>query len=236
MNEKKICYIDLETGNPHPENTTLIQLSGAIEINWVIQEKFDIFIKPFPGDPPIEQQASDKHGITADIIAENKDNKFVAPEVAYKMITDILNKYVKKFDKKDKFIFVGYNSHSFDFPVLRKFFEKNNDVYIGSYFWYPCVDVMLMYMADWYSIRDTIDNFQLQTIAKLKGIEIDETRLHDGLYDIQLTRELFIRREKEMHNLRSVYGQVQMELAKKQEEAKQSAQQQATPPIDTKIN
>jgi DNA polymerase-3 subunit epsilon len=37
---------------------------------------------------------------------------------------------------------------------------------------------------------DMID-FKLKTVAKQMGIEVDETKLHDAIYDIQLTRNIY---------------------------------------------
>lgn len=226
MNDKKVIYIDLETGGPDPRNTCLLQISGAIEINWEIKEKFNTFLIPFPDDPEITAEATEKHGITKEMIAANEGNRFIDPKIVFEEFKKMLGKYVDPFNKTDKFIFVGYNCHAFDEPCLRQFFLKNDDKYFGSWFWYPTVDVMHQYMSDWWSIRDQIPNFRLETIAGLKGIPVEQDKLHDGLYDIQLTRELFIRREREMQNMRRVFGQVQQKLAQ-QAQANQEAVDQA---------
>jgi DNA polymerase-3 subunit epsilon len=39
--------------------------------------------------------------------------------------------------------------------------------------------------------RTNLENFQLKTVAKYLGIEVDESRLHDAQYDIYLTYELY---------------------------------------------
>lgn len=38
-----------------------------------------------------------------------------------------------------------------------------------------------------------MENFKLMTVAKTMGIEIDENKLHDATYDIELTRDIFYR-------------------------------------------
>ena len=60
------------------------------------------------------------------------DKKFVEPIKVYKSIVNIFSKYIDKFDKKDKFHFIGYNSQAFDFPFLRYWFKKCGDIYFGS--------------------------------------------------------------------------------------------------------
>lgn len=36
-----------------------------------------------------------------------------------------------------------------------------------------------------------MENFKLMTVAKAVGIEVDESRLHDAEYDIDLTYQIF---------------------------------------------
>lgn len=36
-----------------------------------------------------------------------------------------------------------------------------------------------------------MENFKLMTVARTMGIEIDENKLHDATYDIELTRDIF---------------------------------------------
>ena len=40
--------------------------------------------------------------------------------------------------------------------------------------------------------RDKLPNFKLATVAKHIGISVDESRLHDSEYDIELTRKLWL--------------------------------------------
>ena len=38
-----------------------------------------------------------------------------------------------------------------------------------------------------------MENFKLMTVARFLGIEVDESQLHDALYDVKLTKEIYIR-------------------------------------------
>jgi hypothetical protein len=38
--------------------------------------------------------------------------------------------------------------------------------------------------------RQKLYNFKLGTVSKSLGIEVDESKLHGGLYDVQLTRDI----------------------------------------------
>jgi DNA polymerase-3 subunit epsilon len=89
--------------------------------------------------------------------------------------------------------FIGYNSHSFDMPFVRQFFSKCKDRYFGSWFHYPSIDVMILAAEHLKSKRRWYPDFKLSTVADRMGIEVDKSRLHDALYDIELTREIYRR-------------------------------------------
>jgi DNA polymerase-3 subunit epsilon len=38
-----------------------------------------------------------------------------------------------------------------------------------------------------------MENFKLMTVARTLGIEVDESQLHDALYDVKLTKEIYER-------------------------------------------
>ena len=126
-------------------------------------------------------------------------SKFISQDTFYKKLMSLLGKYINKFDTKDKFYMIGYNSHAFDAQFIRALFTRNGNSFFGSYFWNPNVDVMLIAMAACIGQRDKLPNFKLGTVARSLGIVIDEDRLHDGLYDVEVTSELFDILDREMN-------------------------------------
>jgi DNA polymerase-3 subunit epsilon len=109
----------------------------------------------------------------------------------YMKLIDMLAKYVDKFNKKDKFYLVGYNSASFDNPFFRAFFVQNGDNYFGSWFWSCPIDVMVL--AGQYLIADrpSMLDFKQGTVAKHLGITVDDSKLHDAEYDIDICRKIY---------------------------------------------
>ena len=196
---QKLVFIDVETTGVDPERNGVTQISGCVQIGDSVSEYFDYYVRPYPTDQ-IEDAALEVTGIDRrQFLAESDPNclkvegqLFEDPQTVYKQLVEMLGRHVNKFDKTDKFQFVGYNSHSFDMPFIRKFWEKNNDRYFGSWFWYPCLDVMLLWAQILQPVRSELTNFKLMTIAAYAGIEIDESRLHDAQYDIELTRNLWL--------------------------------------------
>lgn len=109
----------------------------------------------------------------------------------YSEFVAMLEKYVDKYNKKDKFFLVGYNNAVFDNQFLRGFFLQNGDQYFGSWFWSNTIDVMVLASAYLATRRPDMENFKLSTVAKTLGVDVESESLHNALYDINLTKAVF---------------------------------------------
>lgn len=183
----KYFYVDVETSGLDPFRHAILQIAAIIEKDDKKEETFKATVAPFPNDI-LDPVALNVGGFT-----EEQIKGFKEPKEVYLDLKDLLNKYVDPYNKQDKFFFVGYNSNSFDMPFVRRLFEKNNDSYFGSYFFYPSIDVMILAAEALKKKRKVMPNFKLETVAKEIGVEFDKTKLHDALYDIEVTREVYKR-------------------------------------------
>lgn len=181
----KLFFFDLETTGVKFWKNGIHQISGAIVIDGEIKESFDMHVRPYK-DAIIEDEALAVAGVTREQIAEYPDMLHV-----YQHIIQMLSKYVDKYNKKDKFHLVGYNNAAFDNPFFRAFFTQCGDVYFGSWFWADSIDLMVLASNMFRAIRGTFENFQLKTVARKLGIEVDETKLHDAKYDIELCIKMY---------------------------------------------
>jgi len=125
----KIIYIDLETTGTDPKKNGIIQIAGTISANGE-SEDFNFLMCP-RNETVYDRTALQKNGKTRGEIATYPHSSEVFPK-----FIALLSKYVNRFDKADKFYFVGYNS-SFDMDFLREWFSQNEEAYFGSWFWYP---------------------------------------------------------------------------------------------------
>jgi len=197
--QQKLVFIDVETTGVNPESNGITQISGCVQIGQDLVTTFDYFVRPFHQDV-IDASALEVTGLDRRqfLPPEHPDflvvpgQHFEDPREVYVRLQTLFKTYVDQYDKSDKFQFVGYNAHSFDMPFMRRFWEKNNDRFFGSWFWYPCLDVMLLWAQILHPVRAELPNFKLATVARHCGIEVDDNRLHDSQYDIELTRELWI--------------------------------------------
>ena len=181
----KLLFFDLETTGVKFWRNGIHQIGGIVDIDGQEAERFDIRLAPNPA-ATIEQEALDVAGVTLEQI-----QSYQPMEDGYRQLVSILSKYVNKFDKRDKMYLVGYNNAGFDNSFLRALFQQCGDKYFGSSFYPNCMDVYVMVTPFLMGVRNDMENFKLMTVAKTMGIEIDENKLHDATYDIELTRDIF---------------------------------------------
>lgn len=181
----KLLFFDLETTGTLVSKHGIHQISGQIVIDGKVKERFNYHVQPNP-KAQIEPQALEVGGVTAEQIQAYPPmgqiyNEFVA----------MLSKYVNRYDRGDKFFLVGYNNASFDNQFLRAWFIQNGDRYFGSWFWSNSIDVMVMATPYLGNKRERMENFKQGTVAKALGIAVDEDKLHDALYDIDVCKAIY---------------------------------------------
>ena len=179
----KIIFIDTDTGGVNPEKAALIQLSGIIRIDKKDVEKFNFYIKPFENSE-VTEKALEVQGRT---LEELKTDKYVEEKEVYKQFINILDKYIDKYDRTDKFIVAGYNVR-FDVDILKAFFQRHGNNFLFSYLdssmLDPLYSIRLLQIAE---VLPVLENNKLETWCKHFGIEL---KAHDSLEDIEATKKL----------------------------------------------
>ena len=179
----KIIFIDTETGGVNPEKSALIQLSGIIRIDKKDVEKFNFYIKPFENSE-VNEKALEVQGRT---LEELKTDKYVEEKEVYKQFVNLLDKYIDKYDRTDKFVVAGYNVR-FDVDILKAFFQRHGNNFLFSYLdssmLDPLYSIRLLQIAE---VLPVLENNKLETWCKHFGIEL---KAHDSLEDIEATKKL----------------------------------------------
>lgn len=181
----KIIYYDLETTGLDPKRHGIHQLSGIIVINGVVKCDFALKMQPF-AVAEIEPEALKCSNTTPEML-----QSYPSMGLVYYQFVDMLGKYANKFDKQDKFFLIGYNNRQFDDQFLRNWFFHNNDKYFGSWFWSNTIDVMVLASQYLMHQRQLMPDFKLKTVAAACGITVDESKLHQAGYDIELTKQIY---------------------------------------------
>ena len=182
---EKLFFYDLETTGVKFWKNGIHQISGAIQIDGEIKQRFNFKVRPHT-KAVIEPEALKIGNVTAEQIQE-----YPSMEEVFEVMTTMILRYVDKFDKTDKFHLVGYNNAPFDNQFLRAFFTQNGDKYFGSYFWSDSIDCMVLASNMLRDVRSEMINFKQGTVAQHLGIEVEEEKLHDAEYDIDICMEIF---------------------------------------------
>jgi len=178
----KIFWLDTETTGVSAGLHAMIQLACLIEINGEVQSTFLTNVRPHPG------ARIDKKALEVNKLRESDLISYPEPLDIHRQITDLMKRYVDKYDPNDKFVLAGYNV-AFDDGFLRSFFRICGDIYYGSYFAWPKIDVAGL-VAEEYLKGLRVENFKLETICARYGIPI---KAHNALEDITATRSLYYR-------------------------------------------
>lgn len=180
----KIFY-DIETTGDNPKKHSLHQIAGLVEVDEQVVEEFNIYSRPHP------KAILDPTALEVCKVTEEQLMSYPPMKDAKNQFCQILAKYVNKFDKKDKAYLIGYNNRGFDDKFLRVWFELCDDMFFGSWFWADSRDTLVLASEYLENRRTGMPNFQLHTVARTLGIEIDESKLHDALYDASLNYQIY---------------------------------------------
>ena len=179
----KLFFADTETTGLDPLRNEAFQLAFIIEIDGkVVCEKN---IKMRPAHP--ENADAKALEVTKKTLAELAT--YPARADAFKEFSQTLAKFVDKYDKTDKFVWIGQNPE-FDVRFVRALFKEHNDNYFGSWFDSRPADTITLAVAA--KVKGLIkpENFKLATLAAEFGIQFDA---HDALADVRATRQVWQR-------------------------------------------
>lgn len=178
----KIIYIDTETTGLNREKCAITQLAGVIRVGDQ-EEEFNFFMAPHEG-AEISDEALNTQGKTLDEVKAYPDQA-----LQYAHFLTLLGKYVKKFDKQDKFILLGWNI-GYDADIVRAWFTRNGDKFFGSWFWTPPIDIMSVAAMALVPVRPSLPNFRLETVYRFLFQNDGEIEFHDARADIAATRRI----------------------------------------------
>lgn len=181
----KLFLFDLETTGTDVVKHGVHQISGRIIINGEVKENFDFKVRPKDGAEydPVALQVGN---VTKEQLEAYPSMREVFPK-----LKAMLDKYVNKFDKLDKFFLVGYNNAHFDNQFFRQFFLDCGEKYFGSYFWSNSCDCMVLATPFLMDKRKEMIDFKQATVAKALGVEVEADKLHDASYDIILCHAIY---------------------------------------------
>lgn len=178
-------FYDLETTGLNYWQHSIHQIGLLIEVNGLLVEQVEYKVQPNP-KARVEAQALEVAGVSKEVIMAYEPMQQV-----FKKLITLLKKYINAFDKQQKAHLIGFNNRSFDDKFFRAWFVQNGSTYFGAYFWADSIDVLCLASQHLMSRRKDMKSFKLHEVATTLGIEVDESKLHDAVYDIELTRLIY---------------------------------------------
>lgn len=188
----KLFWVDLETTGTQPGHE-IIECAFIIDIDGEDKEEHDVLVKPLAVNPenvdsgrvrPIDENALALIGLTEDDL-RHPDRK--EPRILYRGLSGILEKYVNKFERTDKFIIAGHNV-DFDVRFLKALWDQCGDYYFGSWFSWETINLVDI-LRIWQVVTGKqVQGRKLTDIAEAFGIPLEA---HNALNDIRVTREAF---------------------------------------------
>jgi len=176
----KVLWFDTETTGLDPVKNDIVQIAGIIEIDGEVKKEFNFTCRPANPDN-IEPEALETIGKTKDEIMSWPD-----PKSVYLELIQLFDKYINKYDKKDKFFPAGHNV-LFDVKMFMEFARRHGDKYgIGSYMTWQPIDTMYIAVIMRQFTTFNPPNNKLEVICAEVGIKINA---HDALSDVRASRD-----------------------------------------------
>ena len=199
-----ILFFDLETTGIDPEKCGIHQISGSFVVNGRIAESFNYYVKPKEGCE-CSEKAMEMAGHTYEEMMAL--DEYEPMDVVFNRIYDRIlfycgGKNQKGYVEWNKKIYVGgYNIHKFDCPFMRQWFIDNGktvkdpktgeDKSEWGYLTSGEIDVMLIVEPVLMRVRSRMKNVKQYSVAQALGIPVDESRLHEAGYDIELCFDIY---------------------------------------------
>lgn len=190
----KLLYLDTETTGL-TDNSAIVQIAGAIEIDNEVVKWFNIRCKPHEG-ADISESALKTIGLTIEELNQEQE-----PEQALKELEKVFSKYIDRYNKNDKLIMICHN-YPFDFRMLYNFYSRLNNKFMGSFidFKLNVCTLNLVKSLQVMGILPILENNRLETWCRYFGVTLENA--HDALEDIRATREVYKNIDRVLKNNR----------------------------------
>jgi DNA polymerase-3 subunit epsilon len=182
----KCLYLDVETTGRDPRVHGIHQIA-TIMVTPYLTKTFSMRVQPRAGCE-IEDNALKVSGTNREDLATFPTLEEVCGRFRF-LLANLCNQY----DREDKFYLIGFNNRQFDNEFFRQFWcdGGGDEREYGSLIWANTLDVYVLATQALISRRHAMKDFKLVSVAREFGIDVDESRLHDALYDVELTKSIY---------------------------------------------
>jgi len=179
-----IFWFDVETTDSKTHRGGGIwQIAYIIESDGKVVVKKDHKMRVFKNDL-VNAQSLEVCGITLKEI------------MTYKSPSEVFRELIEDIKPYKKLIMGGYNNAIFDNPFLMSWWYKAaNEAKIQTsmfdWFHFDALDVRVLALNHLIGERNSMEYFQQKDVARKLGVSVDESRLHDAIYDVELCIQIY---------------------------------------------
>lgn len=181
---RKILWLDIEAADYKTDREGAVhQISMILDIDGVVVWTGDFHCKPFPSDL-VNMPSLSVCGVSYEQIME------------YPPAVEGFKEIVNSLHPHKRLVIGGYNL-SYDIPVFTNWWYKcvkelkKWDLKWVDYVYADPLDVRALAIEHLLEQRGDMKDFKLMTVAYKMGVEIDESKAHNSLYDIEITRQIY---------------------------------------------
>lgn len=181
----KIFHTDIESTGTNHYIHDIHEIAALIEIDGKIVKEINIKMRPRMG-AVIDPKALAKGNVTKEQIMA-----YPVALKGFEMLCKSMNEHIDLHDPKDKFWMSGYNSSHFENHFFSQFFQSMHSRLYSSYFWNGTLDSMALAAQALKHERPSMNDFTLPTVCRRFNIDVDDSKLHTGDYDVRLHHQLY---------------------------------------------
>ncbi len=188
--DRGLLVLDVETTGTDPETSSIIQI-GVIRLSNELDyiASFQCYVKPYTSE--WTEQSQKIHNLSKEFLQEKG--------LDIKTALEELEKFVMY---KFKDYYIAQWSSSFDISMLKSAYKKayeGTDVkFPYSYRAYDIASFVRLYLASLNLLPRK--RVSLKDCAEILKIDVDNSNLHDALYDASLTSDILIKASKSIHS------------------------------------
>jgi uncharacterized protein YprB with RNaseH-like and TPR domain len=181
----KFLFVDTLTTGMNPERCAIYRLGALYVEDGVEKKALDIKVRPY-NNARISQQSLWIGGETRSTLIH-----YPSEDSAFGDLLSFLNAVVDVRNSRDKIYIGGYNCSAFDIPFLREWFIRMDNQQFRNYFNVQSLDMMNIAAMALISKRESLPDFQMQSVASYLGIHTIEEEKYDCLQNARTALKIY---------------------------------------------
>lgn len=183
-----LLFIDFETTGLDPIRHSIHRMAGQVVIDGKLACVFDYKMKPDPVKI-VDRKSLEISNVTIDDIKNYKN----PIDIFFQFSNEVILPFVRPDVPSSKLFIVAYNAGALEMPFMREWYRSMHvsRKEFASHFHSGFIDVMSMATQYFMQMERHIASYSLSNIASVLGVKVDTYLLHNPVYDVELTRQVY---------------------------------------------